>query len=101
MTENVAKVMHDMIAMQLAKKGRLVNGGWNIFCDLIMPPDASEVQRQEMRKAFFSGASHVFFCLCVAVDHEESSEDSCNVMELLEKELNQFAAEFEAKLKKN
>ena len=35
---------------------------WNTFAQAVLPRDCSDVQRKEMRRAFYAGA-HMIFCM--------------------------------------
>jgi hypothetical protein len=45
-------------AKKLSDQGKLVEAGWLGFRWFVLPPDASQLQVEEMRKAFFGGAAH-------------------------------------------
>jgi hypothetical protein len=92
-------VLSDMIARELLNSGKLVNGGWEIFDRFILDPTAPAIQRDEMRKAFFAGAQHVFMCLHAGLDpDEEPTENDMKRMDLLETELTQFGESFAAEI---
>lgn len=92
-------LLHEMMARELLNSGKLVNGGWEVFDRFILAPDAPTIQREEMRKAFFAGAQHVYFCLCAGLDpDEEPTTDDMKRMELLEAELTEFAESFAAEI---
>jgi hypothetical protein len=37
---------------------------WNTFAQAVLPKDCSDLQRKEMRRAFYAGA-HMLFCMLV------------------------------------
>ena len=38
----------------------MMNELWTTFADLVLPDDAPQIQRQEMRRAFYAGAWGMF-----------------------------------------
>jgi len=102
MKQIIHDALHDMMARELLNSGKLVNGGWEVFNRFILDPDAPKIQREEMRKAFFAGAQHVFMCLCSGLDpDEEPTADDMKRMELLEAELIEFGESFAAEIAAN
>lgn len=99
MKKTLHDALHDMMARELANSGKLVNGGWEVFDRFILPPDAPKIQREEMRKAFFAGAQHVYFCLVASLDSgREPTMDDMKRMELLDAELTEFGKSFAAEI---
>jgi hypothetical protein len=46
----------DAITKDYADKGLPVEGGWEALKAISMPPDAPQIQLDEMRNAYFAGA---------------------------------------------
>jgi hypothetical protein len=100
--KTIQDILHEMIARELLNNGKLVNGGWEVFDRFILDPSAPTIQREEMRKAFFAGAQHVYMCLCSGLDpDEEPTADDMKRMELLEAELIEFGESFAAEIASN
>jgi hypothetical protein len=61
-----------------------------------IPLDASEIQLDEMRNAFFAGAQHLFSCLMdiMEPDAEPTDKDLAR-MDLIDQELRAFIRDFE------
>lgn len=99
MKQTIHDALHEMMARELLNSGKLVNGGWEVFNRFILDPSAPTIQREEMRKAFFAGAQHVFMCLCSSLDPGiEPTEGDMKRMELLEAELDEFGKSFAAEI---
>lgn len=79
-------------------KRKLMQEQWGIFCERVIDPDAPEVQKREMRRAFYSGAQAIMFRVLVAFAPEtlEPTEADLQVMTDLDDELKQFAADVKA-----
>lgn len=63
---------------------------WTNFAGFVLPANASDVQREEMRKAFYAG-----FFECFSVHHDlvaniESDEEGAQVLERLTNEAHAF-----------
>jgi hypothetical protein len=65
---------------------------WNSFAQAVLPKDASPIQRQEMRRAFYAGAQAILFKVIAsfAPESEPTAED-LQMMDNLERELSDFA----------
>lgn len=60
-----------------------------------IPDNASEIQLDEMRKAFFAGAQHLFASIMVVLDlGSEPTDKDMERMNRINDELSQFAEEF-------
>jgi len=60
MTERkMAREIADALTRECADRGQIIEGGWKAM-ELLMLKDASDIQRSEMRKAYFFGAQHLF-----------------------------------------
>ena len=77
---------------RLADQGKLVEAGWMGYRVLTVPKDASEIQVTETRRAFFAGATHLFFSLMAVMDPAaEPTEADEDKMEKIHHELTAFA----------
>lgn len=92
--ETAAMVEH--ITKKFADEGRLIEGGWQAMRLLTLPPTAPEVQVTEMRKAYFTGAQHLFASIMTVLDPDDDDEPTPNDlrrMDLIHKELQGFEAD--------
>jgi hypothetical protein len=73
-------------------KRQLMAEQWNDYARKVLPADASTVQRQETRRAFYAGAQAILFRVAgaLAPDSEPTAED-IGLMEDVHQELNAFA----------
>lgn len=93
MREQASKV-HDEIVKRLTDEGKLIEVGWAAMRLLVLPPNASDVQVSEMRKAFFMGAQHLYASIMGIMDEDREPTDSdMNRMSLIHNELEAFRME--------
>ena len=86
----------DELSRKLADSGRLIEAGW-ISLRAVLPPDTPPMQVQQLRWAFMAGAQHLFSSIMAVMDPgEEPTEDDQRRMELIDRELEVFAAEVHA-----
>lgn len=92
-----SKEVVDHICRELVDQGKLIDAGWKSYDLLVLPVDASTVQRNECRIAFFAGAQHLFGSIMGILDpgDAEPTEADLRRMDLISKELNRFVQEFE------
>lgn len=87
----------ERLSRQLADEGKLVEAGWIGLRLAAMPDNAPAVQLEAMRMAFFAGAQHLFSALISALDEgDEVTEADMRRMDLINAELQAFAAAFAA-----
>jgi hypothetical protein len=87
----------DQITKKFADEGCIIEGGWQIMRLLTLPPTASSVQVSEMRKAYFSGAQHLFASITSALDDDdEPTAEDLRRLELISAELRAFYDEMMA-----
>ena len=94
----------EKIATELTKKladdGKIVAGGWVGFAMACKLGETSPLQQDEMRKAFFAGAMHVFQSIMSFLEPgSEPTEKDADRMTQLSDELTRFQKQFEADLK--
>lgn len=84
------------LTIDLAAQGKIIQGGWRAFELVVLPERAPSIQREEMRKAFFAGAQHLWSSIMTFLDPgvEETPAD-LHRMDLIQKELDQFVKEME------
>lgn len=86
--------LSDELVKKLADEGRVVEGGWAAMRLLTVPPDAPAIQVNEMRKAFFMGAQHLYASIMEIMDKDrEPTERDFKRMELIHNELEAFRKE--------
>ena len=81
-------------------EGRLIEAGWQTMRLLVVPPTAPRDQLTEMRKAYFTGAQHLFASLMTVMsdgDGEPAPADLRRV-DLIDAELKAFVAELRAEI---
>jgi hypothetical protein len=62
------------------------------FAAGVIPKDAPQVQQVEMRRAFYAGASSMFYLMTGQLDKDkEPTDDDVLYVESLSKEIEQFA----------
>lgn len=94
MDEKIAMAA-EAATIEAIDQGLLIEAGWRGFTAMAMPAAASQVQRDEMRNAFFAGAHHVFASILTLLDEgDEPTASDHRVMERIESELDAFLADF-------
>ena len=80
---------------KLADEGLLIEAGWVGLRLAALPINASQVQVDEMRSAFFAGATHVFHSVLTILDPEAGpTEADMRRMDLIDQELRKFLANY-------
>jgi hypothetical protein len=88
----------ERLTRELADEGKLVESGWVSLRLMAIPENASALQLEEMRNAFFAGAQHVFGSMMAMFDEgEEATEADMRRMDLMSAELNEFIDKFKLK----
>lgn len=84
----------DAITRKLTDEGKLIEIGWQGMRLLVITPSASPVQIDEMRKAFFMGAQHLFASIMGILEPgAEPTEKDLDRMTLIHNELEAFRME--------
>lgn len=73
----------------MTKSQNLLGARWLAFAKEAIPLDAPSIQTQEMRRAFYAGAS-IMFELLTSLPEEMSEEETCNMFSELEQECINF-----------
>lgn len=77
----------------LAAQGKVIEGGWAAY-EYLGLKHASELQKAEMRKAFFFGAQHLWASIFTILDPDhEPTEKDMRRMSLIDAELRKFTDE--------
>lgn len=64
---------------------------WSAFNALVVPKDAPLLQKQEMQRAFYAGATAMFTLQCCIGDEAVSEDAAMQIMAGWEDEFRQFA----------
>lgn len=85
----------DAITRELTKaliyKGLLIEAGWTGFLAMVVPKDAPQIQKDEMRFAFFTGADHLFSSIMSTLDADaEPTAADVKRMDDIHRELEKF-----------
>lgn len=84
------------VTKRLMDEGKVIEGGWQGFRALVLAPDASETQVNEMRLAFYAGAQHLWGSIMTTLDKgDEASPRDLRRMDHIHAELAAFAKEVE------
>lgn len=83
---------------ELTDKGKIIEAGWISLRIAAVPLDASPVQLEEMRNAFFAGAHHLFNSIMTILEPDaEPTDKDMERMSLINDELTAFIQVFELK----
>jgi len=95
------KLLHDTakrLEKEFVDKGLLIEAGWVALRTLSVPENAPQIQLDEMRTAFFAGAQHLFSSIMSIMDEDaEPTADDMRRLDLINKELETFIAEYNLK----
>ena len=81
----------NQIQKKWADEGKLIEGGWRSLEIVAIPKEASDVQKLEMRKAYFAGAQHLWASILAFLDPgKEPTEKDMERMILIHDELVAF-----------
>ena len=65
---------------------------------MVIPNDAPQIQKDEMKNAFFAGASHLFTSIMSVLEPgDDPTEKDIKRVELISEELDRYLAEFQVK----
>jgi len=79
------------LTRELMNQGKLIEAGFAIFAAMVIPKDASPIQRDEMLLAFIAGAQHVFASMVNAFDPgDEATDADMRRINLLAEELERW-----------
>jgi hypothetical protein len=91
MSRDRTQELADKLAKEFTDKGLLIEAGWRTMELYVLPKDASTVQRQETRKAFFMGAQHLYASIMGIMDADrEPTAKDMERMTLIHNELEAF-----------
>jgi hypothetical protein len=91
--------MLEALSKRFADEGKLIEAGWIGLQLAAVPPDAPQLQINEMRMAFMAGAQHLFASILTILDPgAEPSDADMRRMDLISKELEAFRNELELRV---
>ena len=97
MIDKVALVQ--AVSRKLVDDGRLIEAGWAVVRAHAIPPNAPDIQINEMRMAFYAGAQHLWASVnSILSEDREPTDEDMRRMQLIHDELQQFAAELELRI---
>jgi hypothetical protein len=86
------------VAVRTAEKrgGPMIAEAWKRFEAMVLPASASAVQRSEMRKAFYAGASVMFQTVTQGMSEgAEIQEQDLQLLDGIAKEVEAYGAELD------
>lgn len=87
------------LSVKLTDEGKLIEAGWVGLRISIFPDGAPKDQLEEMRKAFFAGAQHLFASIMTILDEDrEPTAADLKRMSLISDELETFGKQFKEEL---
>jgi hypothetical protein len=87
------------LSVELTDKGKLIEAGWIGLRLALHLEDAPKVQLEEMKKAFFAGAQHLFSSIMTILDEDKEPTDAdLKRMSLISDELDTFGKQFKEEL---
>lgn len=92
------RALHDAALKKLADHGRLIEAGFMAMRISMIAPDAPQLQIDEMRMAYMSGAQHLFASIMAVLDPgRDPTERDLTRMTLIHSELEAFRQEMFAR----
>jgi hypothetical protein len=89
------KAFLERVSRELTDQGKLIEAGWIGLRIAAIPLDASALQLQEMRMAFFAGAQHLFASIMTILEPDAAPTDKdMERMDLIQRELQAFINDF-------
>ncbi|MCR4297542.1 MAG: hypothetical protein NUV75_02130 [Gallionella sp.] len=94
----ITKEMLEKLSRDLTDQGKLIEAGWIGLRIAVVPPEAPQVQLDEMRTAFFAGAQHLFASIMSILDPGvEPTDKDIERMTMIDAELRAFVEAFKKK----
>lgn len=82
----------EVIVGNLIDEGKLLQGGFDSYRAILIPPDASMALIDALHFAFFAGAQHLFASIVTILGpDEEPTDKEMARMDSIEKELSDWA----------
>lgn len=87
------------LSVELTDKGKLIEAGWIGLRLALNLEDAPKEQLEEMKKAFFAGAQHLFSSIMTILDEDkEPTEADMRRMSQISDELETFGKQLKEEL---
>lgn len=94
MSNDKVREMAEQVIKELAARGKVMEGGWQAFLLVSGLQDAPDMQKREMRKAYYLGAQHLFASIMTMLDPGSDPTDAdVHGMDLIQDELKAFTDE--------
>lgn len=91
------KARIDALSRDLIDRGKVIEAGWLGLRLITLPPGTPDIQVQEMRKAFFCGAQHLFASIIGMLSPgTEPTQKDFDRMTLIMRELEEFVNKVKA-----
>jgi hypothetical protein len=88
-------------ASRTIKKQPSITAGWHAYLELVVPPQAPDIQREECRLAFWAGAATLFYAIMQSLDPgAEPTEADVARLDAINAEIEAFSATFDAEVQK-
>lgn len=99
-SESDRRKMIEEMSKRLVDQGKLIEAGFAAFRLLVIPENVSRQQLTDMRASFMAGAQHLFASITSILEPgTEPTEKDMERVELISKELERFAKDFEMQMK--
>lgn len=83
----------------LTDQGKLIEAGFVLFANYVIPKGAPPAQYTDMRLAFMAGAEHVFSSIMNVLDEgDEPTADDLRRMDLIHRELEAWRAKLSERI---
>lgn len=81
----------------MAAPPKLMDAAWRSFAEQVLPIDAPDVQRQEMRRAFYAGGWAFYTALMGNLDGgDDPTAADFSMLDGLDRELRDFAEQVQS-----
>lgn len=79
---------------------KAIEKGWKSYRTMVIPKDASAVQIEECRRAFYAGAAILWEGMMKALDPNDSdaTEGDLSIMASIQAELDEFGQNFDKEI---
>jgi hypothetical protein len=96
-----AELIANLVTREAIDREEIIEIGWLALKRLAIPADATQVQIDEMRMAFFAGATHLFASIMTVLDPgSEETEDDMRRMDAIQNELKKFEDNFKLRIQR-
>lgn len=86
-----AQKIIERVTKEWGERGMIIEGGWQAFRLTGLPADTPGIQLQEMRKAYYLGAQHLFASIIMILEPgTEATDKDVQKLELIHQELDRF-----------